>query len=134
MIIHRIVGGLAMLAIAITPALAESPNWTEAKHVEIDLSDHACSPAELHLHHGVAYVLHFSNTASQSQDFSAPEFFLAADVSPDDRAKIVAGGVNLDGGQHVDVKLVTRMSGNFNARCARFMHAMPGMIGKIVID
>ena len=111
-----------------------APDWSSAKRIEIGLSSYAFSPAELHLQRGVPYVLHFTNAAAKSHDFSAPAFFSASTVAPDDRAKLVKGAVELDENASTEGKLIPNTSGAYEVRCTRFMHAMLGMTGKVVVD
>ncbi|HEY1709325.1 MAG TPA: cupredoxin domain-containing protein [Rhizomicrobium sp.] len=130
---HLMVAFCALLSSA--PAFAQSaPDWSMAKRVDVSLSNYAFSPSELRLQRGVPYVLHFTNTAAKSHDFSAPAFFSASTIAADDRAKVVKGAVELDENASADVKLIPNTSGAYELRCTHFMHAMLGMTGKVVVD
>jgi plastocyanin len=131
--IKRIVLAASLLSLAASPAFAQT-DWSGARRVEIAMSNYAFAPQELHLQHGVPYVLHFTNTASKSHDFSAPAFFAAATVAADDRAKVVDGGVDLDENASTDVKLVPGTPGTYAVECTHFMHAMMGMTGKVIVE
>ena len=121
---------LAVFAVlAVTgPAAAQS-----AETINISLSDYAFAPAALELKAGTAYHLHFTNAGSKDHDFTAPEFFAAAEVAPDDQAKIRRGTVAVDKGHEVDVT-VTPVAGNYKASCTHFMHSMMGMHGIIAVQ
>ena len=121
---------LAVFAVlAVTgPAAAQS-----AETINISLSDYAFAPAALELKAGTAYHLHFTNAGSKDHDFTAPEFFAAAQVAPDDQAKIRRGKVAVDKGHEVDVT-VTPAAGNYKASCTHFMHSMMGMHGTIAVQ
>ncbi len=131
--IRRIAAAAFAFACLSTTAGADT-DWAQAKRVEIDMSNYAFAPAELHLTHGVAYVLHFVNGAQKSHDFSAPGFFSASTIAPEDQAKVVKGSVDLEEGQSADVRLIANTPGNYEVRCTHFMHAMLGMTGKVVVD
>jgi plastocyanin len=118
-----------------TFAFAQSaPDWSTAKRVDVSLSNYAFAPAELHLQKGMPYVLHFTNAAAKSHDFSAPAFFSASTIAADDRAKVVKGAVELEENASADVKIIPNRSGAYELRCTHFMHAMLGMTGKVVVD
>jgi plastocyanin len=125
---------IALVLASATPALAQTTDWSLAKRVEIGLSNYAFTPKELHLQHGVPYVLHFTNSASKSHDFAAPKFFAATTIAPDDQAKVVKGSVELDENQTTDVKLIANTPGTYDVTCTHFMHEMLGMSGKVVVE
>jgi plastocyanin len=110
---------------AATPAGAESIN--------IFLSDYAFAPAALNLKAGTAYHLHFTNAGSKDHNFTAPEFFTASQVAPEDQAKIKRGTVAVEKGKEVDVT-VTPGAGNYKVTCTNFMHSMMGMHGTITVQ
>lgn len=121
------------LGLVATSARADT-DWSQAKKIEVDLSNYAFAPQELHLTHGVPYVLHFVNQASKSHDFSSATFFAATTIATDDQGKVVKGDVDLDEGQSADVKLIVNTPGTYEVRCTHFMHAMLGMTGKVIVD
>src|SRR5262245_40749680 len=94
-----VLNALMFGALAATgPATAQ-----EAETINISLSDYAFAPAALELKAGTAYHLHFINAGSKDHDFTAPEFFAAAQVAPGDQAKIRRGKVAVDKGHEVDI-------------------------------
>jgi len=128
---------LAALTIALTVAVAAaSPAaWaqTSAETVNISLSDYAFAPATLSLKAGTTYHLHFINAGSKDHDFTAPQFFAAAQVAPADQAKIKRGTVAIDKGQEMDVT-ITPGAGDYKVICTHFMHNMMGMHGTITVQ
>ena len=117
------------------PALAQpEPDWTSAQAVTVDMKSFAFTPDTLSLRTGQPYRLHLVNTASGGHSFEAPEFFAAAEVAPDDQAKIKDGNVELDGGSSVDIKLVPKAAGTFKFKCSHFLHAAFGMTGAISVS
>lgn len=119
----------AQSAQADTPASAQ----TGVEPVNISLSDYAFAPAALDLKAGTAYRLHFTNAGTKNHDFTAPEFFAASQVAPDDQVKIKRGTVAIDKGQEVDVT-ITPGAGNYKITCTHFMHSMMGMHGTITVQ
>jgi plastocyanin len=114
------------------PALAQ-PDWSHAARVDVALSSFKFAPATLRLHAGQPVILHLQNTGSGSHDFSAPAFFKAARVRPQDTAKLAGGSVDVDGHGYVDVALVPA-AGTYPLRCTHAFHAMFGMKGSIVVQ
>jgi plastocyanin len=131
---------LAALLVALVVALA-APSlgaWaqdaqTGAETINISLSDYAFAPAALSLKAGTAYHLHFTNAGSKDHDFTAPEFFAASQVAPEDQVKLKRGTVAIDKGKDVDVT-ITPGAGNYKVTCTHFMHSMMGMHGTITVQ
>jgi len=127
---------LAALAIAVAaacPAAWAQTAQTGAETVNISLSDYAFAPATLSLKAGTTYHLHFINAGSKDHDFTAPQFFAAAQVAPADQAKIKRGTVAIDKGQEMDVT-ITPGAGDYKVICTHFMHNMMGMHGTITVQ
>jgi len=120
---------LAALLVSATAAMAQT-----AMPVDVTLSNYAFTPSELDLKAGTAYRLHFVNSASKGHNFSAPEFFAAADIAPEDQAKVRQGLVELDNGQSVDITLTPNRAGTYKLECTHFMHKTMGMHGSIVVQ
>jgi uncharacterized cupredoxin-like copper-binding protein len=124
---------LAALGLAaIAPAAAE-PNWAQAPRVTIGLSSFKFAPAIIHLRAGQPVVLHLENSGSGGHDFSAPGFFKAAQVRPQDGGKIAGGSVDVAGNESVDIALVPA-AGTYALRCTHAFHTMFGMKGSIVVQ
>jgi uncharacterized cupredoxin-like copper-binding protein len=114
-------------------AAAQPPDWAHAQRVEVKLSSFAFTPSALHLRAGRPVVLHLVNTASGGHDFTAPAFFAAAQVRPQDRAAVGKGSVELRGHQSADVALVPR-AGRYPLKCSHTFHKTFGMSGQILVD
>ncbi len=132
--IHRTMFTTLAFALFTTAATAQTPDWSQAKKIDVELSNYAFTPKEIHLQHGVAYDLHLTNTASKSHDFSAPAFFAASTVKPEDQSLASKGEVELETQQSVDVHIVPGMAGSYGLKCTHFMHTMLGMSGKIIVE
>ena len=123
---------LVLIAVPLTPmsgALAQT-----ATPISITLTNYAFTPSALNLKAGVTYHIHLINNGSKDHNFSAPEFFAASQIAPEDGAKIAKGIVALDSGQSVDITVTPDHPGTFPIECTHFMHKMMGMHGNIVVQ
>lgn len=105
----------------------------EMEEVEIVLDDFSFTPKDLPLHQGEAYRLHFVNRGSGGHSFSAPEFFAAAQIDPDDMAKLSKGRIDLRKSEDAHVDLVPA-AGVYAVRCTHFLHSALGMKGSIKVE
>ena len=105
-----------------------------ATPISVTLSDYAFTPGTLDLKTGATYQLHFVNSGSKDHNFSAPEFFAAAQVAADDQAKLSKGIVELGSGKSVDITVTPGQAGTYAVECTHFMHKMMGMHGNIVVQ
>jgi len=101
--------------------------------LSITLSNYSFTPNVLDLQAGVTYRMHFINGGSKGHNFSAPEFFAASHIGPEDQAKIEKGLVALDSGQSVDITITPDHPGIFPVTCTHFMHKAMGMHGSITV-
>ncbi len=124
---------LATAALAASSAPAQTYDWSQASQVTVTLSSFAFDPSDIHLHAGQPVVLHLVNEAGGGHNFSAPEFFAAAVVRPQDQALLRKGAVNLAGHETKDIALVPH-AGTYKLRCTHTMHTAFGMTGDIVVD
>ena len=118
----------------IEPQVASaSVDFSQAQTVEVALTNFAFTPTEIRLQAGKPYVLKLVDTASGGHDFTAPAFFAAARVAPEDAAKVAKGQIDLKGGETATIRLVPA-AGEFDLTCTHFGHAALGMKGKIVVQ
>jgi len=109
--------------------------WAQADApITITLSNYTFTPGTIALKSGTAYHLHFTNSGSKDHDFSAPEFFAASQVAPEDQAKLQKGLVALESGQSIDITVTPGRPGTFAFECTHFMHKMMGMHGTITVQ
>ena len=128
----RFKSAFVLLAVPLVPldeALAQT-----AEPISITLTNYAFTPSALNLKSGMTYHLHFINSGSKDHNFSAPQFFAAAQVAPEDQAKVEKGRVALEGGQSLDITVTPDHPGTFAVECTHFMHKMMGMHGNIVVQ
>jgi plastocyanin len=121
-----------LLSAAAVPASAQ--DWQAAHGLSVELSNFKFTPSELRLKRGTPYRIHFSNISSGGHDYVAKEFFDEATIDPEDKAKLSRGGIDLDRGQSIDIRLIANRAGSYKSRCTHFMHSMMGMSGTVVVD
>ncbi|MBV8686231.1 MAG: cupredoxin domain-containing protein [Alphaproteobacteria bacterium] len=128
---NRMIPALLVATVAAVPAAAQ--DWSHAARVEVRLANFSYTPKTIHLKAGQPVVLHLVNTASGGHDFTAPGFFAAAQVRPQDRGLIEEGSVEFAGRQSHDIALVPK-AGHYSLKCDHSFHKMFGMSGAIVVD
>ena len=116
------------------PGAPQTPDWSQAKSITIELSSFKFTPSSEALQRGTVYRFHFVNTSSGGHDFVAREFFAGSMIAPEDRAKITNGGVDVEGGGSVDVRLIPNRAGSFKVHCSHFLHSSFGMTGTITVQ
>jgi uncharacterized cupredoxin-like copper-binding protein len=125
MIAYLALAGLALSA----PTSAQSPQT-----LEITLANFSFTPSAILLKAGQPVTLHFQNHGSGGHDFTAPEFFRAANMDSATRARLgTRGKIDLSAGQSADVTL-TPKAGAYPAKCGHFLHAGLGMTGRITVS
>lgn len=125
----------ALLALGAPVAAQDGvAEWSGAERIEVDLANFSFTPATIALHHGGAYVIAFVNKTDGGHDFVAGEFFAAATMPQADRDRLHDGGVDLAGGETVELHLIAPAPGSYKAKCSHFMHSSFGMKGMIVVS
>lgn len=79
-------------------------DWSRAQTVQVVMTNYASTPNALQPRWNTPYHLRLVNNSGHDHSFDAPDFFAAVGVAPEDRVKVVAGEVEVEGGQAVDVK------------------------------
>ena len=121
---------LALLLLPQVPASA-APN---DQQIQITLSNFSFTPNMLRLQRNTSYTLHLMNSASGGHSFSAPELFAAAQIAPEDSAKIAGGRIEIPAGQAVDIHLTPMTAGSYAIVCTHFLHQTFGMRGTAIIE
>ena len=118
----------------IEPQLAAaSIDFSKAERIVVTLSNFAFTPTDIQLTAGKPYELVLTDSASGGHDFTAPEFFASAKISPGDAAKVASGQVALSGKQSVTIDLVPA-AGNYPLACTHLGHVALGMKGTITVS
>jgi uncharacterized cupredoxin-like copper-binding protein len=117
----------------IQPQIAPaSLDFANAEQVEVTLKNFDFVPSEVRLQAGRPYELVITNAADGGHDFTAPEFFAAAQIMESDAPLVESGQVDLEGGQSVTVHLVPA-EGSYDLVCTHFGHPALGMRGSITV-
>jgi uncharacterized cupredoxin-like copper-binding protein len=98
------------------------------------LSNYAFAPSTLNLQAAATYQLHLTNSGSRDHNFSAPAFFAAARIAPDDQSKVQKGSVEVANGQSIDITVTAGPAGTFPVECTHFMHKSMGLHGSIIVQ
>ena len=118
---------IAPLLLCITaPAAAQPPTPI----VEVQLSSFAFTPRTIRLRAGAPVTLRLTNTGRGGHNFSAPEFFAAAQPVG---AALREGAIEVPSRQTVEVRLVPR-AGTYRLRCTHTLHTSFGMRGEIIVE
>lgn len=125
--------GPAIVAALIAGCVATHALAQPGAEQRVELSSFDFTPRELHLRAGQPVALVLRNTASGGHDFSAPEFFAAAQVQPGDAALVVDGEVEVPARSTRTVHLIPA-AGRYRLTCTHTLHALFGMKGTIVVD
>lgn len=123
----------AGFALGLIACCAASQAVAQANEQRVELSNFDFNPKELHLHAGQPVALVLSNVASGGHDFSAPEFFAAAQIEPADAVLVDDGEIDVPAKETRTIHLVPA-AGTYKLTCTHTMHAMFGMKGTIVVD
>jgi plastocyanin len=125
-----------MRALFLLPLLAAAPVAAAAQPagqtVDVRLTSFDFTPAEIHLHAGQPVVLRLTNSSGGGHNFSAPQFFAAAQVAGGQNA-IHNGTIEVPSHQTVSVRL-TPQRGNYRLRCTHTLHTTFGMRGRIIVE
>jgi uncharacterized cupredoxin-like copper-binding protein len=124
---------LAAPAAAQTADTAPADAEAAAPVVSVTLSNFDFTPKTVEMPASAPVVLHLVNSGSGGHNFAAPKFFKAAQVSPEDAAKVKGGKIELKKGESADIHLTTPAAGEYELHCSHFMHTAFGMKGKIVV-
>lgn len=124
---HSMLLAFAVVALA-PPATAQAPAV-----VNVQLSNFKFTPREIVLDHGRSYVFRLRNASDGGHDFTARDFFAAANVAAEDRRLVSEGEVEVPPGQVRDIRLVAPAAGRYKLKCTHSMHKFFGMSGTIIV-
>jgi uncharacterized cupredoxin-like copper-binding protein len=120
----------ALLILAAPVALAAE--WSQAQTVTVTTGEYEFSPKRLVLKGGVAYRLHIDNRGSEMHEFTAPEFFKAAEIRDARILNADKTEIEVPPGKTKDLEFVAPSAGRYPLRCSD--HDWAGMIGEIVVE
>lgn len=105
-----------------------------ASTIVVQLSNFKFTPSTIVLDHGRPYVLRLVNAASGGHDFTAPAFFAASRIAPEDRGMVMEGEVEVHAGMTHDIHLTAPAApGRYKLKCSHSFHKLFGMSGTIIV-
>jgi plastocyanin len=117
----------------ITPQVVQSAvDWNSAAVAEVTLKSFDFDPDRLHLAAGKPLRLALRDVDG-GHTFTAPEFFAAARIAPEDAAQVADGEVEMHQGEAVVLRLIPA-AGRYKLVCTHTGHAALGMTGEIVVE
>ena len=122
------IGALLMLA---APA-AVAADWSQARPVTVTTREYEFSPNRLVFKRGVAYRLHIENQGSEMHEFTAPDFFKAAEIRDPKVLNADKTEVEVPPGKAKDLEFVAQQAGRYKLRCSD--HDWAGMMGEITVE
>jgi plastocyanin len=117
----------------ILAAPASIPAQTAPRTVDVRLSSFDYTPEAIHLRAGQPVVLRLINTGRGGHNFSAPQFFAAANVAAGQNVAISEGTIEVPSRQTVAIRL-TPARGTYRLRCTHRFHSTLGMRGQIIVE
>jgi uncharacterized cupredoxin-like copper-binding protein len=125
----------ALLATA-APAAPAKPNWTRGTPLSVTMTNKGYSPRRIVMRAGGQYVLHFHNPSDRTHDFTAPDFFGQARVSPRDQGIIPRNRVELKPGTSTSLHLIapTTRRSVYAFKSERIADAASNFKGEIVVQ
>lgn len=119
---------------AIEPQIASpSRDFASAERFEVQLDSFSFTPRDVELPADTPIVLVLHNVSNGGHNFSAPEFFAAAQVQRGDASLIAPGAVEVPGGGTVEIHLVP-VAGTYDLDCTHLGHKAFGMTGSIIVQ
>lgn len=123
----------ASLALAPITAAPAAPDPAVPTETMITLSNFKFRPGEIHLKAGEPTRMRLVNRSGSSHSFSAPEFFRAVRVRPEDASSIVGGSISVAPHGEMVVVFIPE-AGRFRVECGNHLHKAKGMTGAIVVE
>jgi uncharacterized cupredoxin-like copper-binding protein len=124
--------GTAVAVAAIMAAVtAQAADWANAQTVEVVTKEYKFSPKRLKFERGVAYRLHIVNRGKEQHEFTAPEFFRAAEIADPAVLNRDRTEIEIPPGVTKDLEFVPLRAGRYPLRCSD--HDWAGMTGEITV-
>lgn len=117
----------------ITPqTITTAVDWTSATTAQVTLKSFNFDPETVRLKAGKPLKLTLRDVDG-GHTFTAPEFFAAARIAPEDANGVADGEIELHEGDVVTLRLIPA-AGRYKLVCTHTGHAALGMTGEIVVE
>lgn len=122
-----------------TREVADGGDWANAEVVRVDLAEFRFSPETLLFRKGRSYALELTNTGSIAHRFMARGFFRAIATkslmySDAETSYPVLEAIALEPQETKTLFFVPVTPGDYHLSCDQPLHAMIGMLGRILIE
>ena len=121
---------IVMLMLEVPAAVAA--DWSQAQPVTVTTRDYEFSPRRLVFKRGVAYRLRIDNRGKEQHEFTAPEFFKAAEIRDPAVLNADKTEIEVPPGKAKDLEFVAPRAGRYPLRCSD--HDWAGMTGEITVE
>lgn len=130
---HRMKAAAAIVAVLMldVPA-AVGADWLQAQPVTVTTRDYEFSPRRLVFKRGIAYRLRIDNRGKELHEFTAPEFFKAAEIRDPAVLNADKTEIEVPPGTAKDLEFVAQRRGRYPLRCSD--HDWAGMTGEITVE
>ena len=119
---------LPVIALGAQPAMSQAPTV-----VNVQMANFKFTPKEIVLDHGQSYVLRLANVANGGHNFTASDFFAAANIAAEDSKLVAVGTVEVPAGQVREIHLAAPAAGTYSLKCSHAFHKTFGMSGHILV-
>jgi uncharacterized cupredoxin-like copper-binding protein len=107
-------------------------DWSKAKKITIVTLEYAFKPPSLNFHPGVAYRLRVDNKGRETHEFTAPDFFKAAQARDTNALNADKTEIVVQPGEKKDFYFVAPpQPGSYKLICSD--HDWAGMVGDITV-
>jgi uncharacterized cupredoxin-like copper-binding protein len=119
--------------------VADAADWANAERVAVELAEFGYSPETLTFRKGQPYVFRLTNTGSTSHRFMARGFFRAIAAkslmySDAEASFPLLEAIALASNETKTLYFVPVTSGDYYLSCDLPLHAMFGMVGRILVE
>lgn len=111
---------------------AVGADWLQVQPVTVTTRDYGFSPRRLVFKRGVAYRLRIDNRGKELHEFTAPEFFKAAEIRDPAVLNADKTEIEVPPGTAKDLEFVAQRRGRYPLRCSD--HDWAGMTGEITVE
>ena len=123
---------LAIVALTLFGTPAVAADWSKAQVVTVTTGEYEFAPKQLVFKRGVAYRLRIENRGSEMHEFTAPEFFKAAEIHNPVVLNADKTEIEVPPGKAKDLEFVAQRAGRYELRCSD--HDWAGMVGEIIVE
>ena len=126
---YALLFALPFAALGAQPAASQAPSV-----INVQLANFSFTPKAIVIDHGHDYVLRLQNVSDGGHDFTASEFFAAANIAAADRPLVQEGVVEVPAGKTVELHVTApAAAGSYHLKCSHSFHKMFGMSGTIQV-